>query len=78
MIAVKTSQPPIHQHKGLRQFVKFCIVGFSSLAVNLAMAQVFHVLLHVQIVAAFTIAFVLSACNGFYWNRKWTFKEARG
>ena len=27
--------------------------------------------------SALTIAFLLSVCNGFFWNRRWTFKETR-
>jgi putative flippase GtrA len=29
------------------------------------------------LVPALTLAFIVSVCNGFFWNRRWTFKEAR-
>ena len=74
-------KPPsrLHERKGVRQFVKFCIVGLSSFAINISL---FNVLYHntkiFPLVPALTVAFVLSVFWGFYWNRQWTFKEARG
>jgi putative flippase GtrA len=73
---IATGKPAaIIQHKGVRQFVKFGIVGASSTVVNFG---IFNLLLNrVPLLAALTAGFVLSVCNGFYWNRRWTFKEAR-
>jgi len=68
----------MHERRGVRQFVKFCIVGFSSFTINFV---IFNLLYHhtqmFTLVAALSIAFILSVVNGFVWNRMWTFKEAR-
>ena len=65
------------QHRGLRQFVKFCIVGSSSFLVNLTCLNVLYYRAHVWLIVSLSIAFLVSLCNGFYWNRRWTFKESR-
>lgn len=70
---------PLHKRKDIRQFVKFCIVGSSSFAVNFILFNLLYY--HVRIfslVAATTISFFISVINGFVLNRNWTFKEARG
>ncbi|HEY3329584.1 MAG TPA: GtrA family protein [Capsulimonadaceae bacterium] len=69
---------PLHKRKGLRQFVKFCIVGASSAAVNFGLMNLLHYRLELPLISSLTIAFLLSVFNGFYWNRKWTFAHARG
>jgi len=86
------------QWKLLRQFVKFCVVGAGSTAIDLG---VFAALLHYQVPALLgdairtsvggraaaillqlrvplmltnTVSFVLAVSNGFFWNRRWTFR----
>jgi len=78
MIAERQEQVPIIHNKDVRQFVKFVIVGVSSFVVNIGSLHVLYYTLHLQYVLALTLAFVISVCNGFIWNRRWTFKEARG
>jgi len=78
MIAERQEQVPIIYNKDLRQFVKFVIVGLSSFLVNVGSLYVLYYMIHLQYVLALTLAFVISVCNGFVWNRQWTFKEARG
>jgi putative flippase GtrA len=57
-------------------FVRFCLVGASGYAVNLA---VYSALLdggvHYQIAA--TIAFLVAASSNYVWNRVWTFGARR-
>ncbi len=67
---------PLTQNQGMRQFVKFGIVGAISTVINFS---VLNIVLRfgLPLVAALTLAFLLSVCNGFYWNRRWTFKDAR-
>jgi putative flippase GtrA len=65
------------ENRGLRQFVKFCIVGASSTVVNLACLNLFYYRLHCTLPMSVTAAFLISVCNGFIWNRRWTFKESR-
>ena len=68
----------IAQKHGVRQFVKFGIVGISSSVINFGLSNLFHYKLGWPLVPALTLAFFLSVLNGFFWNRRWTFKEARG
>jgi len=65
------------QRRGVRQFVKFGIVGASSSIVNFGLSNLFHYKFNLPLVPALTIAFFLSVLNGFFWNRRWTFREAR-
>lgn len=62
---------------GVRQFVKFCIVGASStvldfLTFNLALS------LGLPPVYAVVAGFLVGVSNGFYWNRRWTFADRQG
>jgi putative flippase GtrA len=57
------------------QFVRFCLVGASGFAVNLAVyAAMLSLGLHY--LAAAAVSFVVAALSNFLWNRRWTF-EAR-
>ena len=67
------------QKSGVRQFVKFGIVGASSTVINLAVLYVMLRLVHGHWYDRYidaTVAFLVSVVNGYYWNRRWTFKEA--
>ena len=59
------------QSRGIRQLIKFCIVGVSSLTIDLI---VFNLLLeHVAPIWALSAAFVAGVSNSFFWNSRWTF-----
>src|SRR5579862_3009833 len=75
-IPLSRSQP-LHERPSIRQFVKFCIVGASSTVVSFAIFNLLYQKFDFPLVPAVTIAFLLSVMNGFFWNRRWTFKEAR-
>lgn len=77
MIA-NTNPTALVQHKGVRQFVKFGIVGASSTVVNFSIFNVLYHLVNLNLFAALSTAFFISVINGFVWNRRWTFKESRG
>ncbi len=66
------------QSTGVRQLVKFGIVGISSSLINFGLSNWFHYQLGWPLIPALTLAFFLSVLNGFFWNRRWTFKAARG
>src|SRR3954452_18131222 len=54
------------------QFVRFCAVGASGYAINLAVyATLLVVGLHY--LAASAIAFLVAAASNYLWNRTWTF-----
>lgn len=57
------------------QFVRFCAVGASGYAVNLAVyAALLEVGMHY--LAAAAIAFLVAAGSNYLWNRTWTFRTS--
>ncbi|HKN62757.1 MAG TPA: GtrA family protein [Gaiellaceae bacterium] len=57
------------------QFVRFCAVGASGYAVNLAVyATLLALGLHYLSAAA--IAFLVAAASNYLWNRTWTFRAS--
>ena len=62
---------------GVRQLVKFCIVGASSTVIDLT---IFNILLSFRIPPVYCVigGFIGGVSNGFYWNRRWTFKGRQG
>lgn len=56
------------------QFIKFGIVGCSNTIINLA---VYYLCLYlgVHYLAAYTLGFLVSVCNAFFWNNKYVFKN---
>ena len=64
------------QRRGVRQFVKFGIVGASSTVINFIVLNVMLNLTHHRFASA-TAAFLVSVVNGYVWNKRWTFKEAQ-
>jgi len=70
------------QRRGVRQFVKFCIVGASSTLIDFTVylslmeglrLQAFVGVVLARILAA-TSAFGVAVTNGFFWNNHWTFR----
>jgi dolichol-phosphate mannosyltransferase len=58
------------------QFARFCAVGASGYAVNLAVyAALLAAGLHYLVAAA--IAFLVAAGSNYVWNRLWTFRSRR-
>ena len=57
----------------MSQFVRFCVVGASGYAVNLA---VYTAMLAVGVhyLAAAAASFLAAACSNYVWNRLWTFQ----
>lgn len=76
MIAPQTAA--LMQKRGFRQLIKFAIVGASNSVINFGLSNLLHYKLGWPLIPALTAAFFLSVLNGFFWNRHWTFKEARG
>ena len=65
------------QRPGVRQLVKFGIVGLSSTAVNFAVLNLMLIVFHQNRYSAVTVAFLISVVNGYIWNKRWTFKAAQ-
>ena len=64
------------QQRGVRQLIKFGLVGASSTAINLAVLYLMLTLLHGHRYVSTSLAFLVSVVNGYYWNKRWTFKDA--
>jgi putative flippase GtrA len=68
------------QSRGMRQFVKFGIVGASGFVVNLVIFTVLQRLIpsHAQPIPyyiIFSLAYVGSGISNYYFNRIWTFRS---
>jgi putative flippase GtrA len=96
--APTTSWSRVVQCKLLRQFVKFCLVGASSTAIDLGTfaallrhdvpihlaglisadvggrAAVLLLQYKLPLLLCNTFSFILAVTNGFFWNRRWTFR----
>jgi putative flippase GtrA len=58
------------------KFLRFCAVGATGYAVNLAVyAALLAAGLHY--VAAATVSFLVAAASNYPWNRTWTFQTSR-
>jgi putative flippase GtrA len=60
--------------RGVRQFLKFGVVGATGAVVSFI---IFHALLHyrLDIKLAFSIGFIAGGVNNYFWNRHWTFRS---
>src|SRR5919109_3778678 len=68
----------LRQRHNWEQLAKFCVIGASGYAVNLA---VYSLLLnwgnlHYRLAA--TGSFLVAVTNNYVWNRVWTFRHQRG
>jgi putative flippase GtrA len=59
-----------------REFVRFCAVGASGYAVNLAVYAALE--RELGYVAAAVLSFCVAACSNYVWNRVWTFEARSG
>jgi putative flippase GtrA len=64
----------LNLRRGVRQFLKFGIVGASGTLVNFV---IYHTLLHfdAQIWLAYAVGFIIGGVNNYWWNRHWTFRS---
>jgi putative flippase GtrA len=69
-----TTAQRILGRRGVRQFIKFGIVGATGMVVSFV---AYHILLHYQLDVnlAFSIGFILGGVNNYWWNRHWTFRS---
>ena len=71
----------LFKRKGVRQLVKFCIVGASSTVIDTGLLwyltkrmMVFTTMPDVPWWTWTALTFCLAVTNGFIWNRRWTFR----
>jgi putative flippase GtrA len=66
------------QRRGVRQFIKFGIVGVSSTVIDWG---VYYLLKHLfpflaeYYLLAKMLSFLVAVANSFFWNRRWTFRS---
>jgi putative flippase GtrA len=60
------------------QLAKFCIVGVTGYAVNLAVFTLLYEAFSVHYRPAAVCSFVVAVTNNYIWNRLWTFRGQRG
>lgn len=65
----------------LFQFIRFGLVGTSNsiidLVIYIGLTRGLDFFAHHFLVAAL-IAFLIAGINGYYWNRRWTFRNGKG
>lgn len=71
---METTSATVLNRPGLRQFIKFCIVGASSFAIDFGVSWFLTFHLYLWWVLAKTISFSMAVTNGFFWNQRWTFQ----
>lgn len=62
------------QRRIVRQFVKFCLIGLSSFAIDITIASLLVYGARLNPTLSKTLSFLVAASNGFFWNSRWTFR----
>lgn len=65
------------QRRGIRQFVKFGIVGASGTIVNLVIFTLLQKFTTYPIIVDFSIGFMIGGVSNYFLNRAWTFRSDR-
>src|ERR687883_477229 len=73
----RARRAPRARHNWL-QLAKFCTVGASGYAVNLAVYTALLRWAGLHYLAAAACSFVVAVTNNYTWNRVWTFRGERG
>ncbi len=66
-------KPSVLKRPEVQQFLRFCVVGFSSFAIDFGISFVLTFIMGVKWEIAKTVSFTLAVTNSFFWNRHWTF-----
>jgi putative flippase GtrA len=68
----------LRQRHNWEQLAKFCVVGASGYAVNLAVYALLLNWANLHYSLAATGSFLVAVTNNYLWNRLWTFRHQRG
>ena len=60
------------------QLAKFCVVGASGYAVNLAVYTILLKWAGLHYLVSAVVSFLVAVTNNYWWNRHWTFRGQRG
>ncbi|HZT41309.1 MAG TPA: GtrA family protein [Chthonomonadaceae bacterium] len=69
-----TATAALMRHPSLRQFVKFCMIGFTSMLIDVGISSVLTYRFNWIWWVAKTLSFAIAATNGYIWNSLWTFR----
>jgi putative flippase GtrA len=59
----------------IRKFIKFCVVGFSGMAIDFGTTWLLKEKVKVNKYIANSTGFILAASSNYIWNRYWTFQS---
>jgi putative flippase GtrA len=76
--AITRTRGALRRRENWLQLVRFCVVGASGYAVNLAVYTLLLKVGDVHYLAAATGSFLVAVTNNYAWNRLWTFRHQRG
>jgi dolichol-phosphate mannosyltransferase len=68
----------LRQRHNWEQLAKFCVVGATGYAVNLAVYALLLNWANLHYAVAATGSFLVAVANNYFWNRVWTFRHQRG
>jgi putative flippase GtrA len=68
----------LRRRRNWEQLLKFCLVGATGYAVNLAVFALLVNGLDVHYILAAICSFLVAVTNNYTWNRLWTFRAQRG
>lgn len=63
----------VFSREAVVQFVKFCLVGFTNLAVHSVVYFSVMEIVRVNYIAANVLATIIGICNSYYWNSRAVF-----
>ena len=71
----------VSERRGVRQFVKFGIVGASGFVVNLVLFSLLQLIVPnrtgaVQFYSMYSVAFLAGGVSNYFLNRSWTFRSS--
>jgi dolichol-phosphate mannosyltransferase len=68
----------MRKRKNWEQLLKFCAVGATGYAVNLAVFSLLVIGFGLHYIPAAVCSFLVAVTNNYTWNRVWTFRSQRG
>ena len=71
-------QAGLRKRKNWEQLAKFCVVGATGYAVNLAVYAFLLDVVGFHYLSAAVGSFLVAVTNNYLWNRLWTFRAQRG
>lgn len=61
--------------KTVAEALKYMLVGASSAVIDICLLFIFVEYVRIPLLLAATLAFFIAVGNGFFWNKRWTFKN---